>query len=79
MDLHASLPRLEQPQLSINCRVMRCLHYRVLVLLKEPQGSASQSLQSFVPMVPSQLASNRCWHRSHIVMAEEGKLLEPVT
>jgi len=58
---------------------MRCLHYRALILLKVPQESASQSLQSLVPMVPSQLASNRCWHQNHIVMAEEGKLLEPVT
>lgn len=79
VNLHASVPRLELPQLSTNCRVMRCLHYRALNVLKVPQESASQSLQSLVPMVPSQLASNRCWHQSRIVMAEEGKLLEAVT
>lgn len=74
-DLHASVPRLELPQLS----VMRCLNCRAVILLKVPQESASHSLQSLVPMVLSQLAYNRCWHQSRIVMAEEGRLLEPVT
>lgn len=79
VDLHASTPKLELHRLSTDCTVRRCLYYRALDLLKVPQESTSQSLQSRVPMVPSQLASNRCWHQSCIVIAEEGKLLEPVT
>lgn len=68
-----------QPSQEIFLAVFQGLCSGALISMKEPLEFALQPLWRLVPMVSAASWPDTFWHMSHIVMAEEGQLLEPLT